>query len=606
MGDPLDPFGWGLPPFGPPVFPPIGGILPIGPIGPIAPLLPIAPIDAKQAPPIVHTDRSLAVPFFLKPNNSVKDMEFLGPIRQAQEVKPLIDGIEAFIEMEDAITAAKSSVLLAFWAFDPATPLRTDTSKTWIDMLKDAGKRGVNVRLFVTDYDPGFNLFGHVHAWTHYFDMYRAAGTLPAERFQLVCSRHEAETTPDTAKAVKPALYDDVVLTINALDEADRRRVWKGAPGIWDKLDFDAGTAKVKRKKPGEHYPIYPAVHHNKLLIVDGQVAFTGGMNIEPSYHDLPTHDELAQPWHDAFVKVEGSLILRDFLRCYIGLWNQERVRCEKFLTDAFAQRGTAATISKTTDLEISKLVAKPTTGVTAKILSQIHRTVTRKGTSAFGIPDVVRKDILDGYLLAISKAEQFIYIENQYVREQAMIDAIIQRAKDKPELRVIFLMPKIAEEFKGDVKAKIDEVNMYGAALQHELIEKMKKALRKRLGLYAMLKKDGMDVYVHSKLFIIDDQFASIGSANTNPRGFRMDTELDFTWHSRTVTEQLRFDLWDEILGYPRAMKSWKPKEFINKWNTIAARNNGRGGVQQGFVVPFENKEKGAKHLLVDLGPFT
>ena len=41
-------------------------------------------------------------------------------------------------------------------------------------------------------------------------------------------------------------------------------------------------------------------------------------------------------------------------------------------------------------------------------------------------------------------------------------------------------------------------------------------------------------------------------------------------------------------------------------KWSEIAKKNSGKGGVKQGFVVFFENKENGTKTLLADLGPFT
>lgn len=603
MGDPLDPFGEGFPPGAPPVFPPFPGIPPIGPIGPIGPVAPITPIDTRKAPDPGAADRATAYPYFPKPNNSIDDMVFRGAIRQAQDVTPLIDGMLAFNEMEQAIIDAKSSVLMAFWAFNPDTKLISDSSKTWLDLLKAAAKRGVNVRVFMTDTDPALNLSGHVGAWFQYFTLYMTAGTLPSGQLQVVCSRHEAETSAAVAKQVRPNLYDTLVTEINARPDAERSLIYLNGPGLWDKLDFDSSSSRVKHKKPGENYPAFPAVHHTKLLIVDGRVAFAGGMNITPDYIDFPTHDLLPTPWHDAFVKVEGSQILRDFLRCYVGLWNQERLRCEKFLTDAFAARGVAPKINKTTALDLSKLTATPATGVTPKISSQVHRTVSKKGTSPLGVPDVVRQDILDGYLLAISKAEEYIYVENQYLRDKEMIDEIIKRAKVKKDLRVIFLIPKVAEELLDPTKT--DELTLHGAALQYELLESMKSALRSRLGLFAMVRKDKKQIYVHSKLIIIDDQYASIGSANTNPRGFRMDSELDFAWHSRSVTERLRSELWKEILGDPSTMPSWKPKEFVDKWSAIARSNSGSGGVKNGFVVPFENKDRGKKGLDL-LTPFT
>lgn len=608
-GDPLDPFGVGLPAPPAPVVPPIPAIAPIGQvqaIDDIAPIVPLGPAGARRSPVRTRSRPAIGKDYLLRPIDAPGDLAFRGPVRLAQQITPLIDGMEAFHSMEEAILDARSSVLMAFWLFDPRTRLVHDDSLSWLRMLYDAANRGVTVCLLTTDRDPGFDLAGHAQAWQWYFDMYQATGSLPAGKVQLVCSRHEAEVPKDTVRLIRPGLYGDIETFFNKISDAgDRKLVWQNAPGLWDKMDFDAGTARIKRRKPGEHYPVYPAVHHNKVAIIDGRVAFAGGMNIAPDYKDFPSHDMLdAQPWHDCFVKVEGREILGDFLRCYAGLWNKERVRCESFLTEAFKQRGAVPRISKTADLDAAKLLAPAANGVPPVIPSQIHRTVTKKSTAANGVPDVVLRDILDGYLKAIGKAEQFIYIENQYVREQAMINAIIARARAVPDLRVIFLMPKDVEELKN--KSDVDAVNLHGAAVQFELLEKLKTALKKRLGLFTMLKKDGNDVYVHSKLIIVDDLYASIGSANTNPRGFRMDTELDFTWLDRKVTQQLRYDLWNEVLGRPGSLPSWKPRQFIEKWDAIARKNARRGSSKQGFVRPFENKERGQKFALADLTPFT
>src|SRR6185369_14826517 len=57
-------------------------------------------------------------------------------------------------------------------------------------------------------------------------------------------------------------------------------------------------------------------------------------------------------------------------------------------------------------------------------------------------------------------------------------------------------------------------------------------------------------DVYVHSKVAVIDDEWATIGSANAMFRSFYDDTEMNVTVWDRAVATDLRADLFAEHLG--------------------------------------------------------
>lgn len=577
-----------------PGIPPISGI---GPFSPIFPIPPIGPVAApKPAPPIKPTKRSAALPYFLPPDNHTDPMVFRGPVRQALKVTPIIDGEAIFTALETAIAQAEVSVLIAFWALDPEMQMVTDSTKQWKDLLVEAAERGVMVRVLLNDFDPGLQLIKHTDTWKAYLRLQMAADAIPIDQFQIVCSHHEAETAATVMAGIRSGLYDDLADEINAnLDERQRQTLFLLAPGLWDKLDLLAGQT-VKPKVKNADYPAWPAVHHQKLVIVDGKYAFTGGLNVTPSYLDTQKHEKPDLPWHDAFVQVEGSSVLRDLIRNYVGLWNQERVRADAFLKNAVGGLNlkTPPSFRSTTDLTTAAVPAKLTSKVRPKISSQVHRTITKQGSDPTGIPDIVRQDVLEGYVKAIGQAEKFIYLENQYFREQVIADAIIQRHKDKPDLRTIIVLPKVIEEFLNNAG---DELSKHGAALQFELLDSMKKEIGANLGLFALVRKDNTLIYVHSKLCIVDDVFASIGSANCNPRSFRVDTELDFTWHEGTVTKQLRLDLWRELLGSPSSLKKWKPKQYVSKWSEIAKKNiRGRARAQKGYVIPFDNSNEGTK----------
>lgn len=83
------------------------------------------------------------------------------------------------------------------------------------------------------------------------------------------------------------------------------------------------------------------------------------------------------------------------------------------------------------------------------------------------------------------------------------------------------------------------------------------------------------MDVYVHSKLMIVDDVFTTLGSANINTRSMQVDSELNICIEDPAVTRPLREHLFgvhmgEETIGADMA-------EIFKKWNEILVENNAR-----------------------------
>lgn len=599
------------PPPQPPIHPP--EIPEISPIGPILPILPIPPIRIFSPPfsepvplaPTKKIDDLKARPFFLSPYNDTDNMVFRGAPRDSLSIKPIIDGQEILRQLEIAITRAESSVLMAFWSLDPTMKAVTNPKKTWLNLLIDAANRGVMVRIFMNDFDPAFLFDEHRSAWRRFIIMQLASARIAAAKFQVICSGHEAETSDklmsqiSIQKTGSPSFYDSIADQINTIE----KNPWDAfaiAPGLWDKLDIDLAKKKVVPKTKNKSYPGHPLVHHQKLVIIDGKYAFVGGINITEGYLDSPKHRRSGVPWHDVFVKVEGTTILRDIIRNYVGLWNQERVRAEAFWNNASSSLNVKPrdfpSIWFGSELTEAMVPAQLTSRTPPKIPSQVHRTISKKGTDPSGVPITVRKDVLEGYLQAISQAENYIYLENQYFREKEIADAIIQQHKLKPSLQTIIVLPKTMEE---ELTGTPDMLSQHGAAIQFEILDEMNSKIFSNLGLFTMVRNDSQLIYVHSKLCIIDDVFASIGSANLNPRSMRADTELDMVWYHPTICRNLRLELWGEILGNPSTLKRWKPSEFISKWWDIATKNSRPSSRRQkGFVMPFLNEAKWSKSI--------
>jgi phosphatidylserine/phosphatidylglycerophosphate/cardiolipin synthase-like enzyme len=85
----------------------------------------------------------------------------------------------------------------------------------------------------------------------------------------------------------------------------------------------------------------------------------------------------------------------------------------------------------------------------------------------------------------------------------------------------------------------------------------------------------------------LIDDVWATIGSANANPRSFYVDTELSASIHDPAVVTKLRRALWAELLGSPKGLATWKPVDFVAEWTKIALANSkAEAAKRQGFII--------------------
>ena len=139
----------------------------------------------------------------------------------------------------------------------------------------------------------------------------------------------------------------------------------------------------------------------------------------------------------------------------------------------------------------------------------------------------------------AIDQARSFIYLEDQYLVNPALSAALIAAL---PRLERLVIL--IADT----------------PAISKELIQAWR---RRRAFVLPLIKAApgkvsvcvGTRLFVHSKLWIFDDELAVIGSANANRRGYTHDSEqavgIVDTERGAWV-QDLRVALWAKHLGLP------------------------------------------------------
>ena len=80
----------------------------------------------------------------------------------------------------------------------------------------------------------------------------------------------------------------------------------------------------------------------------------------------------------------------------------------------------------------------------------------------------------------------------------------------------------------------------------EKEFAKKLKKELGVKVHVCTLTARNaGKEVYIHSKVTIIDDVFTVISSANLNTRSMQVDTELGIFTENGEVARKLRKDLW-------------------------------------------------------------
>ena len=124
---------------------------------------------------------------------------------------------------------------------------------------------------------------------------------------------------------------------------------------------------------------------------------------------------------------------------------------------------------------------------------------------------------IYESYLRAIAAAEDYIYLENQYVTCEEIVDALGAAVRAKPALQVILA-----------VNSKVD-IPFYGRwqrGLLDRLQTNLDPAQRARVGIFTVWSHEGgpppsiARTYLHSKVGIVDDRWLTVGSANLDSVG--------------------------------------------------------------------------------------
>ncbi|MFL6239864.1 MAG: phospholipase D-like domain-containing protein [Actinomycetes bacterium] len=283
--------------------------------------------------------------------------------------------------------------------------------------------------------------------------------------------------------------------------------------------------------------------HHDKLVVVDEDVAFVGGIDLTDL--DGDRYDAAGHPrrpsigWHDVATEIRGPLV--DDVRDHV-----------------------AARWQETTNERVPALRRNgPAGGVTAQFVRTVPEHIYRF------LPNG-EFTVLETYLRAIRSAQRLIYIENQFLWSPEVVSEFCRLLQRPPldEFRLVLLLPARPNSGADTTRGQLGRLLAADGA--------GKRLLATTIGPTGGGRDDS--VYVHAKVAIIDDAWLTIGSANLNEHSLFNDTEANIVTCDAALARDTRLRLWAEHLQRDVADVSGDTTQVIDTmWRPIAEEQAAR-----------------------------
>ncbi len=230
---------------------------------------------------------------------------------------------------------------------------------------------------------------------------------------------------------------------------------------------------------------------HRKIAVIDGRVAFTGGVNLADEYIN---QKERFGHWKDAAIMVKGEAVA-NFTLMFLQMWNfNEKTENDdlKYLKE---------------HLESEKEIVDKDSFFLAY------------GENPFDKDEVAKRVYLD----MIQSATDYIYIMTPYlVLDDEMIDNLTYAAKRGVQVKL--LLPHIYDKQSAYLAARVD---------------------------FETYLESGIEIYeytpgfVHSKVVLVDDKKATVGTVNMDFRSFYLNFECGlYVYNHKQV-------LWDILVDF-------------------------------------------------------
>ncbi len=353
--------------------------------------------------------------------------------------------------------------------------------------------------------------------------------------------------------------------------------------------------------------------HHQKLVVIrhasspEDDLAFVGGIDLchsrrddvdhagDPQHQTMAPVYGLSPPWHDIQVAIKGPAV-GDLDFVFRERWDDRGPLSRDpvgILHDMLRHTDRRASV-------LPPMTADPPPLGTHSV--QVLRTYARRHGGYPFAPDGERS-VARGFRKAIRRARRLIYLEDQFLWSSDVAWTFAEALQANPDLHLIAVVPRFFDQ-AGTLTLRPNQVGRELA------VQVLLEAAGDRVAIYDIENLDGVPVYVHAKLSVIDDVWASVGSDNFNRRSWSHDSELACAIvdsvrdprepldparlgdGARTFARDLRLKLWREHLGRADGddgdlidpLEAWvkfrDAAEALERWHTggrVGERPSGR-----------------------------
>jgi len=469
------------------------------------------------------------------------------PLRNESRAKWFVDGQDYMAAVADSIEAAEKEIFITDWQLNPHIFMKRPDSGIdslhWrLDkMLLRKAEQGVRTYILL------------------YWESKTVAGMdLGSEYAQTVLSHENIEVLrhPDMDTLLNH------LFTLLRWSHHEKVVVVDRSVAFVGGIDLCFGRWDTHSHELTDHFPPHPCVlesdecagipkestvQHSRWIGKDYGNTFLYGARTnldEPMKDYVDRSKDPRMPWHDVACSVSGLPALdvaKHFIQRYNSIkpwYSFHRLTLEDFVPNTILHQ-----------------ISDPSGG---NLTIQVLRSVDKWSA---GQPH--EASIYNAYLHAIQNAEHFIYIENQFfissqkgtfrgVQNEilsTLADRIYRAYKKREDFHamvIIPLKPEFTEEWDPNTGSDLGAVSYWTyATLYHGedslmnrlLVEKQipGHAVARYFSVHGLRTHGSLNgnlvtevVYVHSKLMIVDDRVAIIGSANINDRSMLGDRDSE------------------------------------------------------------------------------
>ncbi len=320
---------------------------------------------------------------------------------------------------------------------------------------------------------------------------------------------------------------------------------------------------------------------HQKVVVIDDEVVFSGGMDVSVNRWDTRDHPVISDerdgpdgeygPLHDVHMVASGPVV-KDFAN--LVRWRWLRVAEEQPVDQREdAQNGPDAPLPAAWPAQFDPWFENVECALarTIPFMDEVEPV------------QEVRNMLLD----LISQAERLIYIENQFTTRQEIAEALNRRLKECETLQVVIVSSY-------EPKGKFECEAFWASRIEFkDILEKGIEPHRIAMTYSSIEDIKGRKAYkrIHAKVMTIDEKYAVIGSSNLSNRSMTLDTEIDTvfrgnTEHNRNMIARLRDDLLAEHTGREVA----ETAKLLQSDNPVDALMTGQ--LAHGYVLNEVNDE--------------